>query len=126
MREIGAVERQPAQEFADGCSDARGSAVAVRQKRQPLDGSGQATPFGQLQREFKRVTGRSPIDYYLRLRVGRACELLRAGDRGVAEVAVDVGFADAGYFARRFRAAMGMSPREYRRLQAALKDGRSR
>jgi len=78
-----------------------------------------------LLREFRRATGRSPIDYHLRLRIGRACELLRCGDRAVAEIASDVGFADPGYFSRRFRVAMGMSPREYRRREAALKSGRA-
>ena len=74
-----------------------------------------------LLREFKRATGRSPIDYHLRLRIGRACGLLRSSDRAVAEIASDVGFADPGYFSRRFRAAMGVSPREYRRREAALR-----
>jgi AraC-like DNA-binding protein len=74
-----------------------------------------------LLREFRRATGRSPIDYHQRLRLARACELLRVGERSVAEVAADVGFADAGYFARRFRAAMGVSPREYRRREAGLR-----
>jgi AraC-like DNA-binding protein len=78
-----------------------------------------------LLREFKRATGRSPIDYHLRLRIGRACELLRSSDRAVAEIASDVGFADPGYFARRFRAAMGVSPREYRRREASLRYART-
>jgi AraC-like DNA-binding protein len=68
-----------------------------------------------LLRAFKRATGRSPIDYHLRLRVSRACDLLRSDDRSITEIAYDVGFSDSNYFTRQFRKAMGMTPRDYRK-----------
>jgi len=68
-----------------------------------------------LLRAFKRATGRSPIDYHLRLRVGRACDLLRVDDRSITEIAYDVGFSDSNYFTRQFRKTMGMTPRDYRK-----------
>jgi len=40
-------------------------------------------------------------------------------DRPIAVVARRWGFTDASYFSRRFRAAFGMTPREWRRLQPA-------
>jgi len=68
-----------------------------------------------LQREFKRATGRSPMDYHLHLRVARACELLRTSEKSIAEIAFEVGFADPNTFTRRFKGIMGASPREHRR-----------
>jgi AraC-like DNA-binding protein len=68
-----------------------------------------------LLRAFKRATGRSPIDYHLRLRIGRACELLRLDDRSITEIAFDVGFADSNYFTRQFRKTLGLTPRDYRK-----------
>lgn len=68
-----------------------------------------------LLRAFKRATGRSPIDYHLRLRVGRACDLLRLEHRSITEIAYEVGFTDSNYFTRQFRKTMGMTPRDYRK-----------
>jgi AraC-like DNA-binding protein len=72
-----------------------------------------------LLRAFKRATGRSPIDYHLRLRIGRACDLLRVDGRSITEIAYDVGFADSNYFTRQFRKTVGMTPRDYRKRYAA-------
>ncbi len=68
-----------------------------------------------LQRFFKRSTGCSPVAYLIRLRVQKACELLRSGDQTVTEIAFRVGFTDSNYFARQFSRIMGESPRDYRR-----------
>ncbi|MHC4884091.1 MAG: helix-turn-helix domain-containing protein [Planctomycetota bacterium] len=68
-----------------------------------------------LHRIFRRVEGVSPVEYLLQLRLRRGAELLRTSDRRVIEVALRVGFSDANYFSRQFRARFGMSPREYRR-----------
>ncbi|GAB3191325.1 helix-turn-helix domain-containing protein [Geodermatophilus arenarius] len=45
---------------------------------------------------------------------GARAELARPGDRSIAAVARRWGFTDASYFARRFRAGYGVSPREWR------------
>lgn len=65
-------------------------------------------------RTFKAATGRTPIDYLLRLRVQRACERLRSTDLSVSAVATGVGFTDASYFARQFRKVIGETPSAYR------------
>jgi AraC-like DNA-binding protein len=64
-------------------------------------------------RAFKAVTGTSPIDYLLQVRLARACHLLRTGDTNVTEAALATGFNDSNYFARQFRLRMGCSPREW-------------
>jgi AraC-like DNA-binding protein len=66
-------------------------------------------------RRFRLVTGHSPIDYLIRLRIDRACELLQRDDLRITDVAFRSGFEDSNYFSRQFRRIMGCSPRDYRR-----------
>ena len=62
-----------------------------------------------LVREFHRTLGLPPHKYHLRLRLGRARELLAAGV-GSADVATDLGFADQSHFYRSFKRAFGITP----------------
>jgi AraC-like DNA-binding protein len=72
----------------------------------------------QLQRLFKRSTRMSISDYIAQRRIGHACALLAQSRLSVARVGEAVGYAQAAYFSRQFRAAKGCSPSEYRRLVA--------
>ena len=63
---------------------------------------------------FRERFGFAPIDYFLRLKIQRACRLLAQTAWPVARIAEESGFADPLYFSRRFRAVMGVSPRGYR------------
>lgn len=63
---------------------------------------------------FKKHTGFSPIDYFLRLKIRRACGMLDGTLWTVGQIAREVGYEDAFYFSRLFRAIMGCSPRAYR------------
>ncbi len=67
-------------------------------------------------REFRRLMGTTPVDYLLRVRLGKAAELLTSGDASISEAALRSGFSDGNYFARQFKRYIGLSPREYRRL----------
>jgi AraC-like DNA-binding protein len=64
---------------------------------------------------FRKRFGFAPIDYFLRLKISRACNLLDTTDWPVSRVATEVGIEDPLYFSRRFRVVMGVSPRDYRR-----------
>ncbi|MBN8219112.1 MAG: helix-turn-helix domain-containing protein [Spirochaetes bacterium] len=66
------------------------------------------------QRAFQRAMDCSPIDYLIRYRVGKAAELLARGELPVTQIAYRCGFDDGNYFSRKFRAVMGMTPRDYR------------
>lgn len=66
-------------------------------------------------RLFRASTGHSPMAFLLRLRIARAQDMLRAGNRRVAEIAAALGFFDQSHFARTFRRLTGQSPREYAR-----------
>ncbi|UUZ95489.1 response regulator [Paenibacillus sp. P25] len=63
---------------------------------------------------FKKDTGQNFIDYLIRLRLKRACELLRTTTLKVYEVAEMSGFNDVKYFGKVFKKVMRMSPAEYR------------
>jgi transcriptional regulator GlxA family with amidase domain len=63
---------------------------------------------------FCRQTGYPPIDYFIRLRIQRACQLLDSTTLSVKQVAAGAGYGDPLYFSRVFRTVMDMSPSQYR------------
>ena len=68
-----------------------------------------------LMRHFRNTVGHTPIDYLIRTRVHRACELLRQEEGAkITAIAMRCGFGDGNYFSRQFRLVMGCTPRAYR------------
>jgi len=65
-------------------------------------------------RVFRHIMGRSPLDYLIQLRVGKAAQILRREPLRISEVSDAVGFSDSNYFSRQFHKIMGVSPRGYR------------
>lgn len=63
----------------------------------------------ELARQFRHVLGTSPHRYLVMRRLDRAKRSLAAGD-GLADAAVEAGFADPAHFTRHFRDAFGMTP----------------
>ncbi|NLN42417.1 MAG: helix-turn-helix transcriptional regulator [Clostridiales bacterium] len=61
---------------------------------------------------FKEITGTSPIDYLMDIRMFRAKTLLLEGV-SVSETAELVGFNDVHYFSRYFKKYEGMCPSQY-------------
>lgn len=70
---------------------------------------------------FRHQTNTSPSVFFARLRLQRACELLKTTDAPVAEVAGAVGYADAFYFSRLFAKQIGMPPAAYRKTYSFVK-----
>jgi AraC-like DNA-binding protein len=66
---------------------------------------------------FKKHTGYSPIDYYLRLKIQRACHYLDLTESTLKEICGKLGIADPYYFSRLFSKIMGLSPSQYRKLK---------
>lgn len=65
-------------------------------------------------RFFRRVTGRTFVDFVHHLRVNHAARLLVDTDRPITDICFDSGFGNLSNFNRRFRKRQGCSPREYR------------
>ena len=68
---------------------------------------------------FSRLVGEPPAKYIARWRTLAAADLLRKKGLSTNEVAEHVGYCDEDALAKAFKRYMGMSPTEYRRLQAA-------
>ena len=65
-------------------------------------------------RSFRAVFGETPHRYLQRRRIERAMFLLRATDRTVTDICMDVGFSSLGTFGRTFADIVGESPTTYR------------
>lgn len=63
---------------------------------------------------FKARTGHSPLNYFNRMKIQRACELLDTTDMKINQISCKVGIDDSFYFSRLFSKIVGISPRKYR------------
>jgi AraC-like DNA-binding protein len=70
---------------------------------------------GHFNRAFRQSTGSSPHQYVTQRRVAAATELLEKSDRSLADIALDVGFADQSHFCRAYVAQTGETPSACRR-----------
>jgi AraC-like DNA-binding protein len=64
---------------------------------------------------FKRVTGTSPLHYFMKLKIQQACTYLDLTEWSIKEISAKLGFQDSLYFSRVFRKVMGQSPSDYRK-----------
>lgn len=70
-----------------------------------------------LQRSFKKVTGKSPKNYYNARKIIKSAQLLRFDkEKSITDIANSVGFDDMNYFSRQFKKYMFQSPSKYRKL----------
>jgi AraC-like DNA-binding protein len=56
----------------------------------------------------------SPLDYFIHLKLQRACVLLYATEIKVKEIALELGYGDPFHFSRLFKKNMRSSPNQYR------------
>lgn len=63
---------------------------------------------------FQKETGISPIHYFIRLKIQKACQLLELTDLKITEISQNLGFKDPAYFSRIFTKFAGTSPSDYR------------
>lgn len=70
------------------------------------------SPFHFL-RAFRKEVGLTPLAYRNQRRITEARRLLRTA-RPIAEIALDLGFADQSHFTRHFQRTVGISPARYR------------
>lgn len=69
----------------------------------------------QFQREFRRLFRMTPTAYILAARVELARHLLDTTAKPLGRIAAECGFYDQSYFVKRFKAATGLRPLDYRR-----------
>ena len=75
------------------------------------------THFSRL---FSQQTGFAPVEYFIHLKMQRACRFLTLTQLSIKEVAARLGYGDPYYFSRVFRKVMGLPPAEYRKEKVGL------
>ena len=66
-------------------------------------------------RNFKQVTGKSPMQYILNIRINNAVSLLESTNYNVTEISTIIGYDNPLYFSRIFKKQRGVSPSDYRK-----------
>lgn len=64
---------------------------------------------------FQKETGVSPMEYFIHLKIQKACESIELTSLKLNEISFKLGFEEPAYFSRIFTKIMGMSPTEYRK-----------
>ncbi|NRA38901.1 MAG: AraC family transcriptional regulator [Planctomycetes bacterium] len=73
-----------------------------------------------LNRLFQEHIGSSPGQYLIRYRLQEAVQRLKESSAAVADIAHDVGYADAHYFSRHFKKEIGCTPSEFRQQNISV------
>ena len=66
---------------------------------------------------YKNETGKNINDEIVRYRMEKAKRLVGDGQMKMYRIAESIGYTDSSYFAKLFKNAYGMGPREYRMVQ---------
>ncbi len=64
----------------------------------------------QLQRLFQRYVSCTPSNYYLKIRLQRARQLLRQTGHSIVEISVSTGFVSSSHFSKAYKEMYGQSP----------------
>ena len=76
------------------------------------------TPESTFVRIFKKMTGCSPIDYLIKLRIEKAVEMMKKDSQlRVTDVSIATGIYNSNYFTRKFKSIMGMTPMAFLKKQ---------
>ena len=78
------------------------------------DASGLSAPY--LSTVFKEEMGENLSSYLNRIRVEKACAMLRETADSIREISVACGFEDQSWFSKIFKMYIGLSPWKYRKL----------
>lgn len=67
-----------------------------------------------LLKQFAVLCKCTPANYLMRIRIEKACDLLRSTNHSIARIAQDCGFYDSSHFTKSFSQVMKLLPKEYR------------
>jgi len=67
---------------------------------------------------FQKETNVSPINYFIRLKIQKACQYIVLTNLKLNEIATKLGFEEPAYFTRVFTKIMGISPSAYRKKES--------
>lgn len=64
---------------------------------------------------FKEMTGKSPMEYLIEIRLEKACRLLKETTLPINEISNSSGYSDPFYFTKAFKKRYGLNPSQFRR-----------
>jgi PAS domain S-box-containing protein len=70
---------------------------------------------GHYIRIFKQVTGIPPMEYFLKMKINKAAELLSTTDESITEISNKLLFSSGSHFNRTFKKFKEMNPSQYRK-----------
>lgn len=70
--------------------------------------------YTRFRKVFKQLTGHSPLQYLIEIRINKARELLLESSLPIGQIASKVGFESVYHFSSTFHAKTGRSPSDYR------------
>lgn len=68
-----------------------------------------------LYRKIKSITGMSPVEFVINIKLKTACDLLATTDKTITEVSYETGFSQPKYFSASFKKVYGVTPSEYQK-----------
>ena len=71
--------------------------------------------YRTLNRRFRQATRTAPMEYVRNIRLDQARDLLKETDLGIGEIAMQVGYSEADYFARLFKRRYQLTPSAFRK-----------
>ena len=63
---------------------------------------------------FKKTTGSTFSEYLQKVRMEKACELLKNPQNRIQDIAIEAGYDNAYHFSRAFKNYLGVSPKHFR------------
>jgi PAS domain S-box-containing protein len=69
----------------------------------------------QFERRFKALFHMTPMQYLVKHRINKACQILTSTDTKITEIAASCGFYDHSHFIRLFTKTIGTSPHDFRK-----------
>ena len=80
----------------------------------------------QLQKIFRERTNSGVINYFSKMKIDAAKQMIRESNLNFSQIAEKLGYTSVHYFSRQFKKVTGMSPSEYASSIKALSERKSR
>jgi len=86
-----------------------------------LANEAEMTPASFL-RAFKKITDCTPVDYLIKLRIGKAVKMMDENPSSrVIDISMKAGFWNSSYFSRKFKNIVGITPTGYLKKKHGIK-----